>query len=666
MGRVQRRAGIPTSPTSPHTLATLLDMTIPHVPVLAGEAIELLDPQPGQIVVDCTFGAGGHARLLAERIGASGTLIAIDRDPAAAERFAELAAEVGCTTRFIRASFVDGLAHARRGGRASRHRAARPRHVVDAGRHLGARLLLLLRRAAGHAHGPRPGAAPRTRSSTTGTSRAASRRSSASSARSATPVRSPARSCASAPRKPIASTNELVDVIKSAIPAPARFAGGHPPSAPSRRCASPSTTSSASSTRALPLAWALLRPGGRLAAISFHSLEDRRVKRFLGRPRARLHLPAGPAGVRLRARARGRAAQPPRGRARRPARSPPTPARAPRACGPPASSRRTGMSRSPQQPRPAARARRTAHAGPPLPRRVGPPARRAATTARPAPRPNGAPRAATNARLRAAIRPVRSAPPQPSRARRARGSTRPHSPTPTPPSSDQPTGGRASPRAARDRRAAAADLATAAWRSRRASPASRSTLGEPLMDRLVRGRVWIGSSPSLLIGLVAMQVSLLKLNSGIGRAVRDRGHARAQQRRAARARSRASSAGERIQRWPARDGHGHARRRRRSRYLRAGDARRPPPRRAADDARPTRRSPAAGAAGRSARSDPTPIGAHRHDGAGHDRPADHAARRTAVPGATAAGHAPPAATTAPTGPGRPAPTAVAAAPRPRP
>ena len=69
-------------------------MTIPHVPVLAGEAIELLDPQPGQTVVDCTFGAGGHARLLAGRIGASGTLIAIDRDPVAAERFAELEPEL--------------------------------------------------------------------------------------------------------------------------------------------------------------------------------------------------------------------------------------------------------------------------------------------------------------------------------------------------------------------------------------------------------------------------------------------------------------------------------------------------------------------------------------------------------------------------------------------
>ena len=84
-------------------------MTIPHVPVLAGEAIELLDPRRGQVVVDCTFGAGGHARLLAGRIGSTGTLIAIDRDPVAGERFAELAAEVPCATRFIRASFVDGL-----------------------------------------------------------------------------------------------------------------------------------------------------------------------------------------------------------------------------------------------------------------------------------------------------------------------------------------------------------------------------------------------------------------------------------------------------------------------------------------------------------------------------------------------------------------------------
>ena len=85
-------------------------MTQTHIPVLAGELIELLDPHPGEIAVDCTFGGGGHARLIADRIGPAGTLIAIDRDPVAEERFAELASEVPCHTRFIRADFATGLA----------------------------------------------------------------------------------------------------------------------------------------------------------------------------------------------------------------------------------------------------------------------------------------------------------------------------------------------------------------------------------------------------------------------------------------------------------------------------------------------------------------------------------------------------------------------------
>ena len=78
-------------PTSPPALAILLDMTATHVPVLAGELIEVLDPQPGEVAVDCTFGGGGHARLVADLIGPTGTLIAIDRDPIAERRFADRA-----------------------------------------------------------------------------------------------------------------------------------------------------------------------------------------------------------------------------------------------------------------------------------------------------------------------------------------------------------------------------------------------------------------------------------------------------------------------------------------------------------------------------------------------------------------------------------------------
>src|SRR3954449_9125975 len=110
------RAGRPTTPTSrrvrltsPSHLAILLDMPQTHVPVLAGELIEALDPQPGQVAVDCTLGGAGHARLVAERLGPAGTFVGIDRDPTAEAAFAELAAEVPCETRFLRADFASGL-----------------------------------------------------------------------------------------------------------------------------------------------------------------------------------------------------------------------------------------------------------------------------------------------------------------------------------------------------------------------------------------------------------------------------------------------------------------------------------------------------------------------------------------------------------------------------
>jgi 16S rRNA (cytosine1402-N4)-methyltransferase len=58
-------------------------MTAPqphHVPVLPAEVLHRLDPTPGQVIVDCTVGGGGHTRLIAERVGPTGRVIGLDQD----------------------------------------------------------------------------------------------------------------------------------------------------------------------------------------------------------------------------------------------------------------------------------------------------------------------------------------------------------------------------------------------------------------------------------------------------------------------------------------------------------------------------------------------------------------------------------------------------------
>jgi 16S rRNA (cytosine1402-N4)-methyltransferase len=250
-----------------------------HVPVLAGELIEALDPGRGQTAVDCTLGAAGHARLVADRLGPQGTLIAIDRDPLAEKAFADLAMEVQCATRFIRADFEHGLRTlAEEGlkadmayldlGMSSMQVDTRERGFsyaydapldmrMDPSQPLTAaeivntweprRLGRLLRDYGEERYADRIA------------KEIARRRTGAE----------------------ITTTFELVDAITAAIPAPARFAGGHPAKRTFQAIRIAVNDELAQLDEALPLAWDLLRVGGRLAAISFHSLEDRRVKRFL-------------------------------------------------------------------------------------------------------------------------------------------------------------------------------------------------------------------------------------------------------------------------------------------------------------------------------------------------------------------------------------------------
>jgi 16S rRNA (cytosine1402-N4)-methyltransferase len=257
----------------------LVDMDIAHVPVLAGELVDLLDPRPGEIAVDCTFGGGGHARLVAERLGPEGELIAIDRDPDAEDRFDALAAELACRTRFIHAPFAEALEDLRDEGvradlvyfdlgMSSMQVDTRERGFsysydapldmrMDPGEELSAaevvntwdeRRLATLFREYGEERYARP------------------------IARAIVRARD---------RAPLRTTNELVEVVVGAVPVPARFAAGHPAKRVFQAIRIAVNDELGQLDAALPAGWELLRRNGRFAGISFHSLEDRRVKRFL-------------------------------------------------------------------------------------------------------------------------------------------------------------------------------------------------------------------------------------------------------------------------------------------------------------------------------------------------------------------------------------------------
>ena len=73
-----------------------------HVPVLAEEVRELLAIEPGHTVVDATFGAGGHAAVLAADLKGEGRFIAIDRDPTVRPYFEGFRRHAGVQSRFLR------------------------------------------------------------------------------------------------------------------------------------------------------------------------------------------------------------------------------------------------------------------------------------------------------------------------------------------------------------------------------------------------------------------------------------------------------------------------------------------------------------------------------------------------------------------------------------
>ena len=266
--------------------ATLTYMPTEHVPVLASELIALTGPRPGEVAVDCTFGGGGHARLVAERLAPGGELICIDRDPTAEERFAEFAAR-GPVRDALRSRRLRRRPRGARGGGGPRGpRLHGPRDLVAPARRMGARLLLLLRRPARHADGPRPGAlGARGRQRM---ARAPHRRRDPRLRRGA--PRAPRRA---RDRQPPPAADHLAARRGDPRGAAARrraSGAAIPPSARSRESGSPSTASSRRSTSRCPPRGSSCAPAG--ASPRSPSTRSRTGASSASSPRARPGAPA--------------------------------------------------------------------------------------------------------------------------------------------------------------------------------------------------------------------------------------------------------------------------------------------------------------------------------------------------------------------------------------
>jgi 16S rRNA (cytosine1402-N4)-methyltransferase len=251
-----------------------------HVPVLADEVRELLGVQPGETVVDATFGAGGHSRLLADDLGGSGKLIAIDRDPTVRSYFDRVKASArGVQTRFLRGDYAVVLSQlAGNGVKAdvvlldlglSSMQVDRPERGfsyatdapldmrMDPSEELTAADIV---------------ASWDERELTSIFRRYGEERYARQIARGIVRRRAEA---------PVERTGELVDLVRASIPAPARFGDGHPARRVFQALRIAVNHELDSLEAGLPAAFEMLRPGGRLAVISFHSLEDRIAKQFL-------------------------------------------------------------------------------------------------------------------------------------------------------------------------------------------------------------------------------------------------------------------------------------------------------------------------------------------------------------------------------------------------
>ena len=258
-------------------------MTVPaHVPVLLERVVDLLAPaleRPGAVVVDATLGVGGHAEALLRRCPQI-QLIGLDRDQEALEQARERLAPFGAQVEAVHAVYdqlpavLAELALARVQG-----------VLFD----LGVSSLQLDQAARGFAYAHDAPLDMRMDPSSAMT--AADVLNTYTATELARVLREFgeerfARKIAAAivrerQRSPFTTSARLVQLLRQVIPAPARRTGGHPAKRTFQALRIEVNAEQAILERALPAAVAALELGGRIVVVSYHSLEDRLVKRTL-------------------------------------------------------------------------------------------------------------------------------------------------------------------------------------------------------------------------------------------------------------------------------------------------------------------------------------------------------------------------------------------------
>jgi 16S rRNA (cytosine1402-N4)-methyltransferase len=246
-----------------------------HTPVLLHEAVEALNVGNGGVYVDCTFGRGGHSRMILARLGPEGRLIALDRDPDAVRAASEIS-----DSRFT-------IIHSAFSELAQRLAAAGVMRVRGILLDLGVSSPQLT--AAHRGFSFRQDAPLDMRMDTTTGRTAAEWLTSATESEIREVIRTYgeerfAKSIAAAivaarARGALGTTRQLAALVAETVPR--REPGQDPATRTFQAVRIRVNEELEELTRTLPQCVELLEPGGRLVVISFHSLEDRIVKRFM-------------------------------------------------------------------------------------------------------------------------------------------------------------------------------------------------------------------------------------------------------------------------------------------------------------------------------------------------------------------------------------------------